>query len=176
MKSVPAISLLLCIAVMAQMPATKTYSSDNFGFELAYPASYRKTHLPSRIAQWAFYRGARSLLYVSSGTGQETGSIHVLLDKRRFTEANVQSNYAHTGWEKPQEVRVGKNMFYYYGPGGGGVSYPDDYFYNLTGQILVISFDGPYEPIGARSPSEKTKLIESKVLESLRLLKTATNE
>jgi hypothetical protein len=58
--------------------------------------------------------------------------------------------------EQPTIVKVGENVFYYYGRGGGGVPYPDEYFYNLDGNILGISFDGaiPFTRQLANSPNE----------------------
>ena len=53
-----------------------------------------------------------------------------------------------------------------YGPGGGGVSYPDGYYFNLHGKILVIDFDGPYE--NDKTPTPETKKMELKVLASFR--------
>jgi hypothetical protein len=74
---------------------------------------------------------------------------------------------APTGIDSPPEpVRIGKNTFYYYGPGGGGVSYPDGYYFNLRGKILVIDFDGPYE--NDKTPTLETKKMELKVLASFR--------
>jgi hypothetical protein len=74
---------------------------------------------------------------------------------------------APTGIDSPPEsVRIGKNKFYYYGPGGGGVSYPDGYYFNLHGKILVIDFDGPYE--NDKTPTPETKKMELKVLASFR--------
>jgi hypothetical protein len=72
---------------------------------------------------------------------------------------------APTGNESPPEpIRIGKNTFYYYGPGGGGVSYPDVYYFNLRGKILLIDFDGPYE--NDKTPTPETKQMEQKVLTS----------
>jgi hypothetical protein len=47
------------------------------------------------------------------------------------------------------------------------VAYPDDYFYDLNGYILEISFDGPYTPT-QKTPSKATKQMENGVLESVR--------
>lgn len=70
---------------------------------------------------------------------------------------------APTGIESPPEpVHAGKNKFYYYGPGGGGVSYPDGYYFNLRGEILVIDFDGPYA--NDKTPTAATKEMALKVL------------
>jgi len=72
-----------------------------------------------------------------------------------------------TGYDSPPEpVRVGTHIFYCYGPGGGGVSYPDGYFYNLRGKILVIYFDGPYE--NDKTPTAAAKTMEKKVLGTFR--------
>jgi hypothetical protein len=74
---------------------------------------------------------------------------------------------APTGYDSPPEpVRLGKHTFYYYGPGGGGVSYPDGYYYNLRGKILVIYFDGPYE--NDKTPTAATKTMEKKVVGTFR--------
>jgi hypothetical protein len=74
---------------------------------------------------------------------------------------------APTGYDSPPEpVRAEKNTFYYYGPGGGGASYPDGYYFNLRGKILLIYFDGPYE--NDKTPTPATKKIEQKVLVSFR--------
>jgi hypothetical protein len=74
---------------------------------------------------------------------------------------------APTGIDSPPEPRViGENTFYYYGPGGGGVSYPDGYYYNLRGKSLVIDFDGPYA--NDKTPTDEAKRMEQKVLATFR--------
>lgn len=70
---------------------------------------------------------------------------------------------------EPHKIQIGAHTFYYYGTGGGGVNYPDDYLDDLNGSIQEISFDGPYPP-GSKSPSEETEQMEKKILESFRLL------
>jgi hypothetical protein len=74
---------------------------------------------------------------------------------------------APTGFDSPPESqRMGENTFYNYGPGGGGVQYPDGYYFNLRGKILVIDFDGPYE--NDKTPTPETKKMEQKVLATFR--------
>ena len=76
---------------------------------------------------------------------------------------------APTGIESPPEpVHAGKNTFYYYGPGGGGVQYPDGYYFNLRGKILVVDFDGPYDNAD-KTPTATTKKMEQKILASFRI-------
>jgi hypothetical protein len=67
---------------------------------------------------------------------------------------------APTGIETPRERRqLGAETFYYYGPGGGGAEYPDQYFFDLKGKTLLIAFDGPYID---KTPSPETKNIKKK--------------
>jgi hypothetical protein len=74
-----------------------------------------------------------------------------------------------TGIEDPPEPqKIGTNVFYYWGPGGGGVSYPDQYYYNLNGKELYFGFDGPY--INDKTPCDWMKSIEKKILESFHVL------
>jgi hypothetical protein len=63
--------------------------------------------------------------------------------------------------------RAGEYAFYYYGPGGIGVSYPNTYFFNLRGKTLYITFDGPY--INDKTPSAETKKLERELLATFRL-------
>jgi hypothetical protein len=63
-------------------------------------------------------------------------------------------------------VQIGKHTFYYYRVGGGGVAYPDSFFYDLHGKILLIEFDGPYPPTD-KTPSKQTKQMEIEVLKTL---------
>jgi len=74
---------------------------------------------------------------------------------------------APTGIEDPPEPKqFGSETFYYYGPGGGGAEYPDQYFYNLQGRPLEIAFDGPY--VRSKTPSQETKDNEEILLQTFR--------
>jgi hypothetical protein len=73
-----------------------------------------------------------------------------------------------TGVDSPPEpVKVGEYTFYYYGRGGGGVAYPDNYFFDLRGKTLRIAFDGPY-PGDSNTPTAETKKLESEILATFR--------
>jgi hypothetical protein len=94
-----------------------------------------------------------------------SASIIVFLEEEPF---NLQSfvRGAPTGIETPPEPRqAGTKTFYYYGPGGGGAEYPDQYFFDLKGKTLLIAFDGPYDD---KTPSQETKEIEQTVLQTFR--------
>lgn len=146
----------------------KTYINDVLAFELAYPAGYQPDDLSCRRAQWATGHGLQVLLFVTTGRGKDRGSLTVSLDRRRFDQKTIGKHYEHTGWVEPSPERVSGQTFYYIGPGGGGVTYPDTFFYNLGGRILIIEFDGPY-PTESKTPSDTTKAIEKLVLQSLRI-------
>ena len=169
------ILLLLSVAGITQVATMTTYVNKDLGITLAYPATYRMTRMPCPHAPNRAFKGRQCLLYLGTGAGQKHGNIEVVIDRRKFSLGTLESAYAHTGWDKPDTIRIGKCTFYYYGVGGGGVSYPDDYFYNLYGQILLVSFDGPYPP-DDKTPSKQTKMMERKVLESLRLAKPSEQE
>jgi hypothetical protein len=64
---------------------------------------------------------------------------------------------APTGYDTPPTPKqFGANVFYYYGLGGGGVAYPDMYYFNLDGRALRILFEGPY--LGdSKSPNDERR-------------------
>jgi hypothetical protein len=158
----------------------KTYANDVLGFELSYPSSYRREdpQLPSHLAQWAKAEGWHVLLHATTGKGKaqcdeggecdKFGRLIVALDLRHFDLATIGQHYEHMGWFDAVPFRVGVHTFYYIGPGGGGVTYPDTFFYNLHGHILIIEFDGPYPP-DRKSPSDAVKSFERVVLGSFHL-------
>jgi len=148
------------------------YLNQRLAFELSYPSSYQRLPSPQSYREhWEV------LLYATTGSGQarcedegecdKFGTMIVALDRRRFDLQTIQRYYAHTGWEQPEPFRVDGNTFYWYGPGGGGVSYPDTFLYDLNGRVLIIEFDGPYAQ-GSKSPTEETKGIEKIALQSFR--------
>src|SRR5690242_1115019 len=63
-------------------------------------------------------------------------AITVLLYRENF-ELRQLSVHAPTGEQQPPAInQFGPNKFYYYGKGGGGVAYPDVFYFNLRGQVL----------------------------------------
>jgi hypothetical protein len=152
------------------------YVNQTLAFELSYPSRYHPSESPvpsppSYREQWEV------LLYATTGSGQarcedegecdKFGRMIIALDRRRFDLQAIERYYAHTGWSQPVSFHVDGNTFYWYGPGGGGVTYPDTFLYDLNGRILIFEFDGPYTP-DSKSPSEETKGIEKVVLQSFR--------
>ncbi len=133
----------------------RVYADWDHHFCFRYPGSYRSLPPPKIICREAKLR--------NEVTKAEIG-VCVLPDAFRLSALQTM---APTGIDSPPgSIRIGNHTFYYYGPGGGGVSYPDGYYYNLRGKILVIDFDGPYE--NDNTPTPETKKMETKVLASFR--------
>lgn len=139
-------------------PETRTwhvYADPDHHFCFRYPRSYKPIAKPK-----AQCRGPKL------HDGKTSADIYICASNDPFRLSEFVKN-APTGIDSPPEpVPIGRNTFYYYGPGGGGVSYPDGYFFNLNGKTLYISFDGPYD--NDKTPSEEAKTMEKTVLESFR--------
>ncbi len=135
----------------------KTYTDTLHGFSISYPPDYyQSTKRPAFAGLITLQHrrlDAQIFIYVD-----------IPFDLQKFVKQ------APTGYEDPpQPVQAGGKTFYYYGPGGGGVTYADHYFFNLRGKTLNITFDGPY--IHDKTPSKETKALEPAVLASLRVFK-----
>ena len=154
----------------------QTYVDQLHGFCFSYPPTYARvaepwlekyTHAPSKSELNYFRKAAQEGRMLRLQNKRDTSvSIDVFLGKEPFDLESFVSG-APTGIEDPPERRqFGTETFYYYGPGGGGVEYPDQYFFDLKGKTLFISFDGPY--INEKTPSEETKNMEEKLLATLR--------
>jgi hypothetical protein len=162
-------ALLACSAASAQKVAStpcrahpqgetsawRVYADLGHHFCFRYPTSYRPVAQPKNTCR-------KPALH-----DQKTGAdIYVCVTAEKF-RLSALTEGAPTGIDSPPEpVRIGDNTFYYYGPGGGGVSYPDQYFFNLRGKTLSIDFDGPYE--NDKTPSDEAKKMERKALASFR--------
>jgi hypothetical protein len=91
------------------------------------------------------------------------GQIYVWLDKR-FSLQQLE-DISRSG-NPPETTKINGLLFYYVGPGGGGVDYSDDFLFNLRGKILHIEFDGPY--INDNHPSDVAKELEPQLLATFR--------
>ena len=94
---------------------------------------------------------------------QAEGQIYVWLDKRFKLE---QLDDISRSGNPLEPTQINGLTFYYDGPGGGGVDYPDDYLFILRGKILHIEFDGPY--VNDNHPSEEAKKLEPQLLATFR--------
>jgi hypothetical protein len=62
----------------------------------------------------------------------------------------------------PQRIHAAYGEFYYYGRGGGGIDYPDVFYFGIRGRTFSIDFAGPYSR--GNTPDPETKRIEPEVL------------
>lgn len=164
----------------------KTYVNRVHGFCISYPPIYKQRTPPflftdsSRYAAYLRKAADDGRVLVLERIGDKDVTILVRLDEKLDRSAPIQAfglfdlhsfiKAAPTGVESPPEpLQVGGEKFYYYGPGGGGVDYADQYFFNLKGKTLYISFDGPYgSDAHEKGPSYETKQMEIQMLSSFR--------
>lgn len=139
----------------------QAYKNEQYRFEFKYPNIYKFTAPPDELIEYQKSRGITYLAYFfRPGIN---ASISVLFENINFNLQDIKQRFAPTGNENlPEQVAAGQNIFYFYGAGGGGVAYPDNYFYNLNGKVLIISFDGPY--IDDKTPSDETKQLEFQII------------
>lgn len=148
----------------------KTYSNDKYRFCFSYPPTYTpvaKSEMEKDSDDWQCSSDFREAV--------EEGRSAQLQDSRNADAClcvNVAnetwdleglSKSAPTGLESPPEPKIIEGqVFYYYGPGGGGVCYPDQFFFDLKGKPLYLAFTGPC--VGDKTPTPATKEIEQKIL------------
>jgi hypothetical protein len=154
-------------------PGWLVYSSRKLHFCLKYPPTYHLEAVPPRDQ---FSNGFRSLPYLvlnrlpPGTTGTMTHNqalINFVYRPRQFSIKELQA-LAPTGIDQPPTpMRYGRAIFYFYGAGGGGVEYPDEFFVDLRGKILIIGFFGPYKG-GSKSPTKETQDLEKKILPTFR--------
>ncbi len=142
-----------CIA-QGETAGWKTFVDRAHGFCLLYPPTYK------RVPNVTRKKGTVDL----AGSGSD---ISIFFENKAFDLERL-VDHAPTGIDFPPEpVSAGPNTLYRYGPGGGGVLYPDQFFFDLKGKTLYITFDGPYE--GDKTPIPETKALEPKLLSTLRV-------
>lgn len=147
----------------------------DFRFCLLYPPNYREVSAPpcDEFSSTRLFLGNLMLNDLPPGThggpaNNEAGIGFVSIPKD-FSVKQMQACCAPTGLDDtpPATVRLGKRVFYFYGPGGGAVDYPDQYLMELNGKILSIEFGGPWKD--SKSPIEETKRLETKILSTLQI-------
>ncbi len=106
-------------------------------------------------------------MVISVAEDEDNAAIDVIADGARFRAPQL-TKYAPTGMQDvlPKLIHTGHLDFYFYGAGGGGVDYPDAFYFGLRGKTFSLLFWGPYK--GDKSPAEETRAIEPLVLASVR--------
>ena len=104
---------------------------------------------------------------LASADDETNATINVVAHGTPFHPSGL-SSFAPTGMEDvpPKRIHTRHAEFYYYGPGGGGVDYPDSYYFGLRGRTFSFEFYGPYD--GDKTPAAITKQMEPKLLASFR--------
>lgn len=152
----------------------KTYVNEKYRFCFSYPPIYTPVDEPwgpkySDDPQYSrqLQKAAEEWRLSRLDDAQEAGdSVIVQIGTEPFDLQGL-VKCAPTGEESPpQPSEIRGRTFYYYGPGGGGVCYPDQFFYNLRGKTLTISFTGPC--VDDKTPSPQTKVIEQEMLATFR--------
>jgi hypothetical protein len=148
-------------------------NQNRFCFE--YPPQYQVA--PTRTApgvggipanEWVVRLATKPQpMELSVADDEDNATINVIAYGAQFKRSGL-SRFAPTGMEDtpPKRIHTARWEFYYYGPGGGGVDYPDLFYFDLRGRMFSFEFVGPYE--GDKTPSSATKQIEPKLLASLR--------
>jgi hypothetical protein len=153
------LSIFLCcqMSVAADVPCSaksgpagwRTFVDRTHRFCFQYPPIYKAVRDTSE---------RRSIVVL-----QAQGRIYIWLDKRFKLE---QLDDISRSGNPPEPTQINGLTFYYDGPGGGGVDYPDDYLFILRGKILHIEFDSPY--VNDNHPSEEAKKLEPQLLATFR--------
>lgn len=93
----------------------------------------------------------------------KAASIDVFAYGIPFRPENL-ARFAPTGDQEnpPQRVHAAHGDFYYYGRGGGGVDYSDDFYFGHRGRTFSIKFVGPFTR--SNIPDPETKKLEPEVL------------
>jgi hypothetical protein len=138
-----------------------TYVNIDHHFRIQYPDSY----LPKDSS--LVLRSQDIVTLLSLHNPENDAWIELYYDPHEFSLEYL-IGFAPTGSsDAPDAQIIGLNTFYYYGLGGGGVAYPDQYFMNLSGNVLIFIFDGPY--LNAQTPSQEAKIVEKQMLSTLQI-------
>lgn len=148
----------------------KTYVNEKYRFCFSYPPNYtpiaepwleKYTHDPE-CSREIFEAAEAGRALRLQDTQHPDACLCVTVGTDGW-DLQAMTKYAPTGLESPPEPKIiAGQVFYYYGPGGGGVCYPDQFFYDLRGKPLSISFCGPC--VDDKTPTAETKKIEDQVL------------
>ena len=153
----------------------RVYADRKDGFCFEYPSDYKRVATVLASGPCGVKEGCLLSLknnlppFALTSNQDEFNNASIDLSSLRIPfHVDLLTRDAPTGDEDnpPTLVRFGGIRFYYYGPGGGGVTYPDQFFFQAKGQAFSIAFTGPYT--NDKSPAEITKQTERRLLASFR--------
>ena len=151
----------------------KVYVNEKYRFCISYPPIYQTVSEPW-LEKYTNSAESSKVVRLEAADGRLASfrnrqnpdlSIDILVGTEPFDLYRFVGQ-APTGQEGPPEPRdIMGRTFYYYGPGGGGVCYGDQFFYNLRGKPLYIYFGGC---VNDKTPPPETKKIEEQMLATFR--------
>jgi hypothetical protein len=154
----------------------KFYINVRYRFCFEYPPNYQMVsadRLPHSYpgSGISFLAEMQDHEFESSPHGVEYDEPRASIDIELYPgppDPDLLRKWAPTGLEDvpPKLVRAAHQTFYFYGAGGGGVSYSDDFYFGLRGRTFLISFFGPY--LNDKSPTPVITAIEPVILKSFR--------
>jgi hypothetical protein len=151
-------------------PGWRVYINQKYRFCFEYPPSYKPVR--AVIDGWTYPAQCLDRLQDTSPNAKsdlfdEDTTIDIIHYSWPFRREGL-TRFAPTGMQDlpPDPISTKFQTFYYDGPGGGGVAYPDVFYFGLQRQTFSIQFSGPY--FDSKSPAQVTKEIEPKVLASFR--------
>lgn len=144
-----------------------SYRNDVYKFSFDYPNVYKLQDIGGSATS------SDGKKIIASFAGKKEQYIEVIFDSSTFSTENLKK-YASTGNEDfpPTPVAGISTQFYYYGPGGGGVCYPDQYFTKLNNGILIFRFLGCEDD---KTPSATVKSYALQIMKSFKLDGTINN-
>ncbi len=153
----------------------RVFVNDKYGFCFEYPPKYKIAPIvrvpgvsePMEAKLLGNLATKPESANLAAAQDEDNAVIDVTLLSIPFKVDSLR-RYAPTGLQDipPKRVPAAHAVFYYYGPGGGGVDYDDSYFVDLRGRTLWIAFSGPYA--GDKTPVKATKDLEPQILKSFR--------
>jgi hypothetical protein len=160
--------IAMCSTLTGQTPAQRSndttkqvhwhkYVNRTYGFSLRYPDAYIPVPHPDGEGRCRDYDGYKCLLWLERRDNRGA-EIWVTFDLQPF---HLTPNAADL---LPTRQLIGRNIFYGGWGGSMAVGFSDNYFLNLKGKTLAITFGQE----GSGSPSEETKQLERKILKTLR--------
>jgi hypothetical protein len=162
-------------AVHPTQPGWHVYvdATDRFCFE--YPPQYQRAPTVTApgvsgvpATEWLARLATKPQpMELAIADDEDNATINVIAHGTPFHRSGLTA-FAPTGMQDipPKLIHTTHQEFYYYGPGGGGVDYPDSYYFELRGRTFSLTFIGPFE--GDKTPAAVTKQIEPKLLASFR--------
>ena len=131
------------------------YVNKEYGFSFLYPDRYRPTDADGTCKENEY---RRFLICLDLGDGSDSLIFVTLITSAPF--------HVHpgSGDVMPLRQRIGHYVFYRGMVGSMGVGFADTCIMNLRGKALEFQFDLPNGP----NASEATKLLELRILETLR--------